>query len=396
MNDTRFSLPGLRLHWSVLPIALLVIWELASGVLPVAAPGYSAAAYWLMASVAAAGFFAALLAHELAHAVVARRHGQRVRGITLWLFGGVAELDGDAASPAAEFRTAVVGPVASLGVAAVSGGLSWLAAKAGSGPLLVAGLAWLGRINVLLAAFNLLPAFPLDGGRVLRAALWRWSGNRGKATVWAAQAGRVQGGAIVGLGVAGLLFFGWGISGLWLAVIGLFIVSAAGQHLQLAQAGTGPPGLTAGDLVAAPPVAAPDRVSVAGLVDWWVRPHRLVLCPLVDAAGLVTGVVTAEAIRHLPHRAWPLTAAGQIAVPLTDVVACRPGDPLAAVAGRLAGSGLAAALVFDGAHLVGILTTDDIRNAAVWGSASPSPAGPSPTTQHPAGQHRQPGPALES
>jgi hypothetical protein len=247
----------------------------------------------------------------------------------------------------------------------------------------VVSLAWLTRINVLLAAFNLLPAFPLDGGRVLRAALWRWSGDRGKATGWAAQAGRVQGGAIVGLGTAGLLFFGWGFSGLWLAVIGLFIATAADQHLHLAQADAAPHGRTVGDLAAAPPLTTPDHISVAELADQWVRPHRLALCPLADAAG----VVTAEAIRQLPGGAWSLTAARQTAVPLTDVVTCRPGDPLAPAAGRLADSPLGAVLVFDGAHLVGILTADDIRNATLSGSARPSAAGRSPTTQRPADQH---------
>lgn len=167
--------------------------------------------------------------------MVARRHGQRVRGITLWLVDGMADLEGDAASPGAEFRMAVAGLSASLGVAAACRN-GWLLGV-GSSAAACRGHTLAGPHQCAAGPVQHAAAFPLDGGRVLRAALWRLTGDRRKATVRAAWAGRVQGGAVAALGVAGLLFFGWGFSGLWLAVIGTFIAAGDGcGHLPLRRA----------------------------------------------------------------------------------------------------------------------------------------------------------------
>ena len=181
---------GIRvgLNWSLLVVIALIAWTLATGSFPSSAPGYGAGAYWIAGLVAAVVFLASLLAHELAHSIVAQRRGVRVDGITLWLFGGVSRLSGEANSARAETLITVVGPLTSL----VLGGLFLLAgaglAGAGASKLVVATVNWIGAINLTLGIFNLLPAFPLDGGRILRALIWARSGDRSwrraLASIW--------------------------------------------------------------------------------------------------------------------------------------------------------------------------------------------------------------------
>src|SRR5579884_1277582 len=164
---------GIRigLSWSLLPAFVLIAWSLADGQLPFEVPGYSSRAYWVVGVVTSVAFFAGLVAHELSHALVARRRGLEVRGIVLWLFGGVAQMEGDMDNARTELLVAVVGPATSLLIAGVGALGAWGLDSAGVSPIVVAALAWLAVINGLLGVFNLLPAFPLDGGRLLRAGL---------------------------------------------------------------------------------------------------------------------------------------------------------------------------------------------------------------------------------
>ena len=174
---------------------------LATGQLPAAFPGRSIVAYVIAAIIAAVLFLASLLAHELAHSLVARRNGIEVESIVLWLLGGVAQLRGEPKTPGADFRIAIVGPLTSLGLAIVFGLAAGGVAQLGTAGLPFGVLAYLAATNAMLAVFNLIPAAPLDGGRVLRAALWRWRGNRQTAAVNAARAGRFFGFAMIALGV---------------------------------------------------------------------------------------------------------------------------------------------------------------------------------------------------
>lgn len=223
---------GIRLgaNWSLLPISLLIAWTLAVELLPSAAPGYTTWGYWLFGVLTAAAFYACLLAHELAHALVARRHGVEVKSIVLWLFGGVAQLQGDTPTARAELQVAAAGPAASLAIAGTSAVASWLLGQVGVSSLLVASLGWLAGINVLLAAFNLLPVFPLDGGRILRALLWRRWGDRLSATTAAARVGMAGGFVLIAVGILEFLTGGGALSGIWLALIGWFITGAARQQ----------------------------------------------------------------------------------------------------------------------------------------------------------------------
>lgn len=220
-----FGIP-VGLSWSVLIIAAVLTLSLGTALLPASAPGASGAAYFVAAAVAAVLFFASLLAHELAHAVVARRNGVRVEGITLWLLGGVARLGSEAKSAGAELRIAAVGPAASFALAAGFGATAFVADALLLPALVVAVFGWLALINAVLGAFNLLPAAPLDGGRILAGALWAGHGDPHRARVTAAQAGRVVGFGLIAFGVIGFLTpipFG----GPWTALVGWFILTTA-------------------------------------------------------------------------------------------------------------------------------------------------------------------------
>lgn len=227
---------GIRLgaNWSLFPIFFLIAWTLSVALLPSAAPGYTTWSYWLFGVLTAAAFYACLVAHELAHALVARRHGVEVRSIVLWLLGGVAALQGDTPTARAEFQVAAAGPAVSLTIAGMSAAASWLFAQIGISSLVVASLGWLAGINVLLAAFNLLPAFPLDGGRILRALLWRRWDDRLRATTVAARVGIAGGFVLIAVGILGFLTGGGALGGIWLALIGWFITTAARQQRERA------------------------------------------------------------------------------------------------------------------------------------------------------------------
>lgn len=240
---------GVRIdaHWTLVVIFALVTMQLGLGVLPAWHPSWSPALVWSLAFVASVLFFASITAHELSHALVARLHGIPVRRITLFLFGGVAHLDREPSSPRAELFTAAIGPIVSFGIGASAIVLGWLsagdamalfardpdAAFAAMGPLPTL-LLWLGPVNVGLALFNLLPGFPLDGGRALRAILWWVTGDLHRATRWAATVGVFVGLSMAALGLVMALRGDLG-SGLWLGLIGWFLAGAA----RSARQGTG-------------------------------------------------------------------------------------------------------------------------------------------------------------
>lgn len=213
-------------HPSWLVIALLLTWSLASGMLPAELPAMGAGGRYLLAGVLAVLFFASLLAHELAHSLVALARGIPVDGITFFLFGGMARASRDSRSPGEEFAIAIAGPACSFLLASLFLGLWWLAGSSGWPAPLTVGLGYLWALNLVLAVFNMLPGFPMDGGRVLRAALWKATGDVTRATRWAARVGVWMALALMALG-AWLMMTGDEIGGIWLVLIGLFIRHAA-------------------------------------------------------------------------------------------------------------------------------------------------------------------------
>lgn len=212
------------LHWSIALIAGLFTLTLAGSLLPAAAPGFAGGAYFAMAAVVTAALLSSIIAHELGHSLVAQRHEVGVTGITLFALGGVAKLDSEPSTPRAASQIALAGPAVSVAIGVVALAIAATAGVVGASALVVAGLTWLGLINLSLAVFNMLPALPLDGGRALQAALWKRSGDRDQATVSAASVARYIGWAIVGFGAYQLFTAG---SGLWTIIIGWFVLRSA-------------------------------------------------------------------------------------------------------------------------------------------------------------------------
>jgi Zn-dependent protease/predicted transcriptional regulator len=350
-------------NWSVLVILALFAWSLATVTLPEVAPGYGDAAYWVTAVAVAVVFFACLLAHELAHSVVATHHDVGVDSITLWLLGGVSKLRGEAHDPSSELRIAAAGPAASLGLGLAFGAVAGVLGTVGAPALVVAALSWLAVINVILALFNLVPAAPLDGGRLLHAFVWHRSGDHAAATMAATRAGRWFGAVLVGLGV--LLTFGGVVTGLWFVLLGWFLISAARAEATHELLHGAFAGMHVRDVMTASPVVVPADVTVADLVDDWFLHHRCSAFPVVDDEGRATGLVTLRRVRTTDRRAWQTLRARDVADDLAGVATAAPDELLTALLERMsvAPGGDGRALVFEHDHLVGIVSPTDVRRA---------------------------------
>jgi Zn-dependent protease len=349
--------------WSALLIALLFAWSLGGELLPAQVPGLVPAAYWLAGAAGAGLFLGSLLAHEVGHALVARRAGLRVRGITLWLLGGVAQLEDEPASPGDELRVAIVGPAVSLALAGAFGLAAAALSVAGAPALVVVVAAWLALGNAALAVFNLLPAAPLDGGRVLRGLLWRHHGNRVRASVTATRAGVWVGAGLVGYGLLGA-FTGWGIGTLWTALVGWFLVVAARQERELALMGGGlDRGLRAAQVMTPAPAVAPAWFTVDAFLRNYVEPWQAAALPLRGFDGHPAGVVTAAALYAVPADRRHIVRAGDVAIPMSALVLVGPDQPVADLAARLAGGRTVAAVVAGG-QLLGLITATDLARAA--------------------------------
>ena len=352
-------------HWSVALIFGLVTWELATIVLPDTYGGGARPAYLVAAVVAATLFLASLLAHEGSHAVVAHHHGVGVRSITLWLFGGVAQLEGEAHTPGADFAIAAVGPATSVLLAGVFGAAQLVLEHAGAQGLVVDVAMWLWQINLLLAAFNLIPAAPLDGGRILRAGLWRGSGNRTRASVLAARAGIGFGVVLIGLGLVEL-FVGSPL-GLWPAFLGWFLFMAARAEGDAAHQRGSIEGLPVGAVMIPHPPVAPSAMTVAellaGPVHGW---NGRQVAAVVGDAGWLEGVVTLARISRVPAHEQGTTRLGDIAERIEAAPVGRPEEAMAALLGRMYEAGGRAAVVLDPANrLSGIVTLDDVARAGL-------------------------------
>lgn len=356
---------ALRAHWTVL-IIMALIWAMLTGeVLPAAHAGRPTWQYVLVGGAAAVVFLLGLLAHEGAHAVVARRNGVRVGTVTLWMLGGVTELKSEAETPGAELRIAGAGPLVSLLLGLAFWLLAELAHAAGWPVLVAAGLGWLAAINLLLAVFNVLPGAPLDGGRLLRAALWKWRGDRTWASIAAARAGRGIGLVLVVLGGFDVLFYG-DLSGLWLALVGWFLMSAAAAEEQQAQVGESLAGVRVGDVMTPDPDTVAPEVTAAEFIAGHLLAYRHSTLPLVEG-GRPVGLLTLARLRAVPESARATTALGAIACPMPEVPVAAPGDALAELIPRLNRAADGRALVLDGGRLVGIVSPVDITRAIEQG-----------------------------
>jgi Zn-dependent protease len=310
-----------------------------------------------------------LLAHELGHALMARRHGLAVRDIRLWLLGGVSTLEGDAPSARAALQIAIVGPLTSLAIGVVAFAVALALDALGGMQLAVAACVWLASVNVILAVFNLLPGAPLDGGRVLRAVLWKRWGDGQRAAVTAARAGRVVGWSLAGLGVLELLATG-SIGGMWLMILGAFIATAAQAEEMQTVVAFELRDVRVRDVMTANPVCAPASVTVDDLLHDYVMRLRCSTFPVLDEHGEVAGLATLTRMKSVPAARRATTLARDIAWPVELVAGAAPDELLLDVMKRATGSADGRVLVFDGDELVGIVSPTDIAQTLQYAHAA--------------------------
>ncbi|MGD0881034.1 MAG: site-2 protease family protein [Acidimicrobiales bacterium] len=347
-------------NWSVVVIFFLFAWELAALILPDDHPHQGQAVYWVVALVTTALLFASLLAHEVSHAVVAKRNGIKVRQITLWLFGGVSELESEALTPAVDFRVAVVGPLTSILLGGFFGIFGLLFHRAtGTAGVVASAIGWLAWINLFLGVFNLLPGAPLDGGRVLRASVWKRTGDRVRAASVAADAGETIGFILVALGV--LEFITVSFFGLWFVFLGWFLLSAARAEKNDVVMRSSLTGIHVGDVMTRNPTTFASTTTVAELVDQQLPHFRFSTYPLVAPDGRLEGLATMARIRHVPPHLRQTTRLIDVACPMTEVPLGSPGEPIPDLLQRMHASPDGRALVLDAdGRLVGIVSPSDI------------------------------------
>jgi Zn-dependent protease/CBS domain-containing protein len=368
-----FGIP-VGLDWSLLVIAGLLTVSLAADRFPGEFPGESTGAYWVVGLATAAIFFASVLAHELAHSLVARRHGVGVEGITLWMLGGVAKLGGESPTPRAELLISAAGPGTSVALAGVFAAGAATLSGLGAPELLSSALAWLAVINAILAVFNLIPAAPLDGGRILASLLWFHHHDRHRAVATAANVGVVFGWVFIGAGGLGWIA-GLGFGGLWTALIGWFVLSAARAEGEMARSR-----MAFGDaLVRDAMTPDPPRARGWLTVEEFLREDASHLHdPVVVVErfdGGIAGLANIEQLRSVA----PFEASGRrvldYTVQLPVIRTAHPEDRLADVAMRRARGPAESILVFDDDdRLVGIVTRAGIERARAAASTPASTA----------------------
>jgi Zn-dependent protease len=349
---TVARIAGIRIgvNWSWLIVFALIVWTLESTVFPSSYPDLSTTTYVAMAAVAAMVFFCSLLLHELGHALQAKREGVEIEGITLWLFGGVAQFKGMFPSAGAELRIAVAGPLVSLGLGAA---FVAIAAAGGLGDAVDGTLAWLGYINLLLLVFNMLPALPLDGGRVFRSLLWLRSGDFAVATRVASAVGY----PMIGLGL--LMFIAQGAwSGAWFAFLGWFLLNAAAAEGRYGLLRDALGDLRVRDLMVREPETVAATTSLADFMDRVAHVHHYTTYPVTDD-GSVVGLLPFAALARVPRSAWERTRVGDSMLALADVPTVRESELLLDAIADMGGGGLDRALVLDDGN-VGLLSITDV------------------------------------
>jgi Zn-dependent protease/CBS domain-containing protein len=358
------SIRGIRIgiNWSWLVIFALIIWTLATGIFPDENPGRSDTTYVAMAIAAAVLFFASLLAHELGHAIQAQREGMEIEGITLWLFGGVAKFRGMFPSAGAEFRIAIAGPLVSLVIGVVCVLVAW---RAGAPEEVDGVAAWLGYINLALLLFNLLPALPLDGGRVLRSALWQAKGDFAWATRLAAGVGRGFGFLMIGAGIFLFIFEG-AFSGAWLAFIGWFLLTAASAEQRYLATREAFGGLRVRDLMVRDPVTVRPDMTLGEFMDEVVMARRYTTYPVIED-GRAVGLLPFRCVAEVPRAEWDERRVRDCMLGRDRVPTVHENEQLVDAVAKLTENGVNRGLVLDGERLVGLLSITDLARALETG-----------------------------
>ncbi|MFQ5787145.1 MAG: site-2 protease family protein [Thermodesulfobacteriota bacterium] len=344
--------------YSWLVIFALVTWSLAGGFFPHEYPGLSSLTYWIMSAFSAVLLFVCVLLHELSHSYVAQKSGIAVPRITLFIFGGVAQIADDPKNAKTEFNVAVAGPICSFFLALVF----WVSAKSdfvSSNVQFLAIFEYLAFINVALAIFNLVPGFPLDGGRILRAYLWdRWGDVR-RATHTVS---RIGSGFGIGLIVLGLLnfFLGNFIGGIWFVFIGIFLNQAAKSGYRMTLAKDALAGVKVRDIMTSKVISVPASITISDLVQNYFHHYIFITFPVVNEKGELLGLVSVKQVKGVSQEMWNQTTVEKIMTKSSDINVLNPDDEALSAVNLLMKDELGRAPVMEGRKLVGILTRRDI------------------------------------
>ncbi|MCR6628640.1 MAG: site-2 protease family protein [Magnetospirillum sp.] len=360
---TLFTLRGIRVQIdaSWLLLAVLIAWSLAVGYFPFAAPGLSAGTYWTMAMIGLIGLAASIIVHEFAHAIVARRHAMPVHDIVLFVFGGIAEMSGEPSRAKDELLMALAGPATSVVLAGIFYGVGLIAAGGlGPGHPLAVVLAYLVFINLLLAAFNMVPAYPLDGGRALRAVLWLYKRDIVQATRIAAAVGSIFAFLLMAFGIASL-FAGYLITGLWWLLIGMFVRAAAvgGFRQQVAQAKLS--GLPVSRFMRRDPVAVVPDLSLDHLIGDYFYRFYFKSFPVTENGRLV-GYVSVEQVKSIDRARWHQQKVGDVMEPCGPENTVSEDSEAVKALGMMQRTGRSRLFVARGDQLAGVLSLRDLLN----------------------------------
>ncbi|KOV69448.1 membrane protein [Streptomyces sp. AS58] len=347
----------LRIHWTVPLLVMLLGYSLGSQTLPAMIPDQSTATYTIAGLAGALLLLVSLLAHEAAHAITARRKAIPVQSITLWALGGVTQM-GKPGSAGSTFWIAVSGPLTSLLAAALALGAG-IGLDMLSGPAVPAAvLLWLGWVNFVMAVFNLLPAAPLDGGRVVQALTWWRTGDQDRAERAAARAGQVLGVMLIGVGW--IVVLRGALSGLWLTAIGLFVVIVAGAEHQRARLAPALRGMRAADAMTSPVETCQDWLTVQRCIDDVAARTRHSTLPLIDFEGRPSGLVHLPRLARIPAAQRDTLRVRDVATPWARCKTCAPDELLQDVLENLSPGRSLPIIVAEGENLAGIITADDI------------------------------------
>lgn len=344
------------IHWSWIFIFAIVTWSFATGVLTEVYPNWTEPQLWIAGALIGGVFFLSILAHELSHAVVSNRAGLPVRSITLFVFGGVSNLTREPDTPGMEFRIAIVGPLTSLALGFLFAG-GWAALYNFNDG--AAGIcAYLAAINASLAIFNMLPGFPLDGGRVFRSIVWARNHDRLRATRVASRTGEWIAYAVMGIGVVSVFYLSL-FSGLWFILIGFFLRNASVMSYEQLLIETTLSGIAVRDVMQTDIARVAPDLSVEELVHEYVLKHNA-RCFAVMAAGDFAGLVTLTDVRKIQRDQWPMTSVYRAMTPATQLHTVSPAENLTTVLRMMGTHDVNQLPVVYGRELVGMLNRADV------------------------------------
>jgi len=344
------------LSWLIL--GLLITWTLAQGLFPQFYEGLRTATYWIMGIAGALGLLVSIVFHELWHSLIARKFGLSMRGITLFIFGGVAEMTEEPPSPKAEFFMAVAGPISSIVLSLGLFGIFFLGINLGWPDSITGVINYLAFLNLILAGFNLLPAFPLDGGRVLRSVLWGWKDNIRWATQIASKIGGAFGIALIVLGVLEL-FLGNLIGGVWMAVIGLFIRGASQSAYQQMLIRRSLEGEKVRRFMKSDLVTVSPSISVEDLVEDYIYKHHFKMYPVVENDQLL-GCVTLSQVKTIPKEGRKDRKVRELAEACSEKNTIGPDEDAMKALTTMRKTNSSRLMVVEGNRLVGVITLKDM------------------------------------